>query len=285
MEATSKVREAQASCTQQLKRKAIDDLSEIPRYKRGYVWERPSSSPCLSPSALATETALPLASPPSHLIHDPEIQSTLHLLRDFIRVETPFNVDRFESMLYDHPNQPFVKSVMDSLRHGFWPFDEGMWKDDHNDIVHNYPAKDADVKAIQNFRDDEIQACHWSDPLPNNELLPGMKLSPIFVIWQKGKPRVVTDHTASGLNDCIPRSEAKVHYDDMRTFGQVMYNAKRLHPNTPLVTWKSDVSSAFLNLPAHPIYQLRQVVEVDGIRRLIHRLVFGNRAAGALSRA
>lgn len=106
-----------------------------------------------------------------------------------------------------------------------------------------------------------------------------MKLSPIFVVWQKGKARIVTDHTASGLNDYIPRSEAKVRYDDMRTFGQAIFEAKRAHPNEDLVTWKSDVSSAFLNLPAHPIYQLRQVVDVDGTWRLIHRLVFGNRAS------
>lgn len=65
----------------------------------------------------------------------------------------------------------------------------------------------------------------------------------------------------------------------MRTFGQVIYNAKRAHPNESLVTWKCDVSSAFLNLPAHPLYQLRQVVDVAGTWRLIHRLVFGNLAS------
>ena len=70
-----------------------------------------------------------------------------------------------------------------------------------------------------------------------------------------------------------------MRYDDMRTFRQVIFNAKRAHPNQDLVTWKSDVSSAFLNLPAHPIYQLRQVVDVEGIWHLIHRLVFGNRAS------
>ena len=85
--------------------------------------------------------------------------------------------------------------------------------------------------------------------------------------------------TALGLNDCIPRSEAKVRYDDMRTFGQVIFNAKRAHPDEDLVTWKSDMSSAFLNLPAYPIYQLRQVVEVEGILRIIHRLVFSNHAS------
>ena len=274
-----KAQSAQASGTRQLKRKATNVISEIPRYKRGFVWEKSSSSSLLSPSALATETAPPLASPPSHLVNDPKIQSTLHAMRDFIRVETPFNVDRFEAMLYDHPNQPFVKSVMNSLRHGFWPFDEGNWNDDVDDTIQNYATKEVDFNAIHAFRDEEIQAHRWSEPLQLDRLLPGMKISPIFVIWQKGKARVVTDHTASGLNDCIPRSEAKVRYDDMRTFGQVIFNAKRAHPNDDLVTWKSDVSSAFLNLPAHPIYQLRQVVDIDGIWRLIHRLVFGNRAS------
>ena len=200
-------------------------------------------------------------------------------MQSYIRVETPFNVDRFEAMLYDHPNQPFVRSVMNSLRSGFWPFDEGNWKDDHGEVLQNYSTKEVDLEAIRAFRDDEIQAQRWSDPLPLKELLPGMKVSPVFVIWQRGKARVVTDHTASGLNECIPRSEARVRYDDMRTFGQVIFNAKRAYPNEDLVTWKSDVSSAFLNLPAHPIYQLRQVVDVEGTLRIIHRLVFGNRAS------
>ena len=277
--AANKARQAEVSGTRRLKRKATDIVSELPRFKRGFVWDKSSVSSLLSPSALATETARPLAAPPSHLVNDPTIQSTLQAMRDYIRVDTPFNVDRFEAMLYDHPNQPFVKSVMDGLRNGFWPFDEGNWKDDHDDAAQNYPLKDVDLDAIRAFRDDEIQAQRWSMPLPINTLLPGMKVSPIFVVWQRGKARVVNDHTASGLNDHIPRSEAKVLYDDMRTFGQAIYNAKRAYPDVDLICWKSDVSSAFLNLPAHPIYQLRQVVDVEGVLRIIHRLVFGNRAS------
>ena len=106
-----------------------------------------------------------------------------------------------------------------------------------------------------------------------------MKLSPIFVAWQKGKARIITDHTAFGLNDHIPRSEAKVRYDDMHSFGQAIFNAKRTHPTQDLITWKSNVSSAFLNHRlslAHPIYQLRQVVDVEGVWHLIRWLVFGN---------
>lgn len=130
-------------------------------------------------------------------MNDPNIQATLYTMRDYIRVETPFDVDRFEAMLYDHPNQPFVKSVMDSLHHGFWPFDEGVWKDDRDEVIENYSTKEVDLEAIRVFRDEEIRAGRWSQPLPLNDLLPGMKLSPIFVIWQKGKARIVTDHTAS----------------------------------------------------------------------------------------
>lgn len=65
----------------------------------------------------------------------------------------------------------------------------------------------------------------------------------------------------------------------MRTFGQALYNAKRRYPSTSLLTWKSNVSSAFLNLPAHPLWQLHQVVKVDGQWHIVCRLVFGNRAS------
>lgn len=63
------------------------------------------------------------------------------------------------------------------------------------------------------------------------ELLPGMKISPMFVIWQHEKPHVITDHTGSGLNDGIPKEEAKVSYNDMHSFGQTMRNEHHSHPN------------------------------------------------------
>ena len=65
----------------------------------------------------------------------------------------------------------------------------------------------------------------------------------------------------------------------MRTFGQAIFIAKRAHPNEDLVSWRSYVSSAFLNLSVHPIYQLRQVVKINGILCLIYHLVFGNQAS------
>ena len=141
----------------------------------------------MSPSALATETASPLASPPSHLLDDPALQATLCAMHGLVKVETPFNVDHFESMLYDHPNQPFVRSVMDSLCFRFWPFDEGNWKDEQDDAIKNYSSEEIDFEAVRAFRDDEIKGRCWSDPISSHVLLPGMKLSPVVVAWQKGK--------------------------------------------------------------------------------------------------
>jgi hypothetical protein len=260
-----------------LKRKAAVIL-ESPRFRRGLVWAG-SSIDHLSPSALYTESAPPLPSPPQHLLNDPRIQESIRSLGDAIKVETPFNVDKLELLLSDHPNQPFVSSVMKGLREGFWPFDEGEWKIELEEVTPNYNCGPDDAEAIRTFRDREITTGRWSDALDDTKLLPGMKVSPMFVVWQSDKPRVVTDHSRSGINDNIPRADARVKYDNMRTFGQTLHNARATNPGKHLVTFKSDVASAFLNLPAHPIFQLRQVVKIEGKLFIVRRLVFGNCAS------
>jgi hypothetical protein len=66
----------------------------------------------LSPASLYTETAPLLPSPPQPLLSDPMLADSIRALRDSIKVETPFNVDRFETLLIDHPNGPFVVRPM-----------------------------------------------------------------------------------------------------------------------------------------------------------------------------
>jgi len=109
-----------------IKQKAATPL-DAPRFCRGFVWTN-SSSDSFSPAALSTEMAVPLPSPPAHLLENPHVRSSLEAMKNYIKVDTPFNVDRFEALLCDHPNQPFVASVMKGLREGFWPFDESEWK-------------------------------------------------------------------------------------------------------------------------------------------------------------
>lgn len=248
----------------------------LPKFRRHFAWAD-SSSPNVSPAAILTETAAPLPTPPDHLINDPTIQASLLSYAEHIKVETPFNIDAFQSLLADHPNQPLVQSVITGLREGFWPLNDGDWKLELEDVEGNYPMDNNDLAVLRAFRDKEVGAGRWSHKIP--ELRRGMKISPMFVIWQNGKPRVVTDHSASGLNDGIPREESKVRYDDMRDFGQCLHDARNVNPSHPLTLYKSDVASAFLNLPAHPIWQLRQVVNVEGHLHIVRRLVFGNRAS------
>lgn len=189
-------------------------------------------------------------------------------------------MDRLELLLSSHPNQPFVSSVMQSLREGFWPFYDAEWEDESKQRIENYVSEPEDVAALRAHRDEEVAAGRWSKPLPEDfVLLPGMRASPMFVVWQKGKPRVVMDQTSSGLNDNIPRSEGKVKYDDMHTFGQIINDVLKEHPHEELVLFKSDVSKAFLNLPGHPLWQLCQVVSVDGRYHIVRRLVFGTRTS------
>ena len=219
----------------------------------------------ISPAVLSTETAPPLPSPPSHLLNHPIIQKTLNSLHIFIKVDTPFNMDRLKTLLYDHPNQPFVKSVIHGLQEGFWPFNKGDWKIEESKFIKNFSDIETDPEAIRTFCDWEIAAEKWSLPLPSSDLLPGMKISPMFVAWQKDKPRVITDHSASGLNDGIPKAEAWVKYDNMHPFGQTLYELLQRNPHQWSVIFKSDVSSAFLNLPGHPLWQIWQIIIVDGI--------------------
>ena len=250
-----------------------------PRFKRRMLWDNDPSIPVLSPAALSTLYAPPLPTPPPSLLSDPSIISSLQSLSPYIKVETPFAIDRLEFLLSSHPNRPFVDSVIRGLREGFWPFDAGEWDLELKDPPANFASSDEDLLSIRAFRDKEVNLERWSGILPFNTLLPGMASSPLFVVWQKEKARVITDHSASGLNDGIPRSEAKVKYDDMLPFGQTIHSYRSTHPPSNLVLFKSDVASAFLNLPAHPLWQMRQIVSIDGSLHIVRRLVFGNRAS------
>ncbi|KAG6887190.1 hypothetical protein C0995_000548, partial [Termitomyces sp. Mi166 len=196
-----------------------------------------------SPSALNTETSPLLSSPPPHLVNNPIFQATLDAGKDYIQVETLFNVDKFESMLWDYSNQPFIKLVMRGLYKGFWLFDRGDWPLNNEEYLYNYASTEQDLEAIWIFKDKEIKAGHWSKVLTLKDLLLGMKASPLFVVWQKNKAYIVTDHLASGLNDGIFKSEAQVRYNNMHTFGQAIYNAEQKFSDDILVLWKSDVAS------------------------------------------
>ena len=67
-----------------------------------------------------TEFAELLPAPPASEFHNVKALETIYHHPDLFAITTPINVDRFESLLSSHPNQPFVQSVCRGLHKGFW---------------------------------------------------------------------------------------------------------------------------------------------------------------------
>ncbi|KAJ3964316.1 hypothetical protein EV361DRAFT_756676, partial [Lentinula raphanica] len=89
-------------------------------FKRGFVW-RDSDEDIVSPSVLFSETAAPLPGPPPDVMNDPVILKALSEHKDLLKIQTPYDVDKLSSFLSFHPNRPFIKSVLEGLKFGFWP--------------------------------------------------------------------------------------------------------------------------------------------------------------------
>lgn len=109
------------------------------------MWPTSDNPDVLSPVVRLTKKSPPLASPLEHLIHDPRIQQTLDILKGAIEVKTPFDADKLEMILTDHPNPTFVRSVIKGLLKGFWPFDEGNWEAEVGEIIGNYATEELDL--------------------------------------------------------------------------------------------------------------------------------------------
>ncbi|KAL0578008.1 hypothetical protein V5O48_003990 [Marasmius crinis-equi] len=180
----------------------------LPRHRRGLAWADPSSPP-ISPAVINSETALPLPDPPAHLYLDSAIQAALTACStSHIKVDSPFNVSAFLNLLHRHPNRPLIDSVEKGFRFGFWPYDNGDWKIEPNRFTDNYTSDERDLSAIREYAANERDKAHWSPEIL--DILPRMVVSPMFVVWQgegATKPRVVVDHTGSGLNDGISHDD------------------------------------------------------------------------------
>jgi hypothetical protein len=79
-----------------------------------------------------TEQAKPLPSVPTYELSNIEAMRTIKDHPTLFKIITPINIDLFEQMLLNHPNQPFVHSVCQGLQEGFWP-----WANTHHE---SYPS-------------------------------------------------------------------------------------------------------------------------------------------------
>jgi hypothetical protein len=207
---------------------------------------------------------------------------TIHSNPHLFKIVTPINVDAFEALLSTHPNRILVDSVCFSLRHGVWPHAN---IDPESPVTYDYSARsllDEGVEFVHRQRDKEIELDRFS-PAFGTDLLPGMHSCPIGVVPKPNtnKLRLVTDQSAGpySLNSFIPKAEGSVRMDNLHDFGKFLRHIIHIHKRPPPWLLKSDASQAFRRIPVCFLWQIRQIVTIDGQRHVDHCMVFGNRSS------
>jgi hypothetical protein len=192
------------------------------------------------------------------------------------------NVDRFQSLLISHPNQPFVKSVCDGLREGFWPWADTRLGD--YPLTHDQSSRplksDKERDFIRAQRDDEISKGRFSQSF-GTELLPGMYSMPIHAVPKPHSEnlRLISAGKFSLNSMIIWPDVGKTKLDTLTDLFNSILEFRRVPGNesASLILFKSDVSEAFRQMPVHPLWQLKQINTIDGLRHVDHNCAFGNR--------
>ena len=112
------------------------------------------------------------------------------------------------------------------------------------------------------------------------DLLPGMYAMPIYTV---PKPHstdlcLVTDHSVGffSLNKIIDHSSVTgFPLDNMLHLGEMLFDIPCTDGNVPLNLWKSDIANTYCLLPMHPLWQIKQIITVDGQRHVDQNLAFG----------
>jgi len=259
-----------------------------PSFRRGLLWTLQEVGK--SPTVLSTHSDTPLPRPGAHEFRA-DIQDTIKRYPYLFQIVTPIKVSAFERLLRTHPNQAFVKSVVIGLREGFWPFANTNPEGGSYPLTYDAscpPPKDKNKREfLREQCKTEIQERRFSQPF-GTKLLPGMYSMPIRAVPKQGpsKFRLVVDHSASKypLNSMISREEsAGAQQDTIKDLIDSLIQFRRENgPSVKLKLFKSDVSSAYRRLPMHPLWQIRQIVTVDGQRHVDRCNSFGNRGSQRL---
>lgn len=236
---------------------------------------------------MSSEFALPVPCPPCNELDNQVTLATINSYPHLFRITMPVKVKRFNQLLSSHPNQPLVRSVCEGLEEGFWP-----WAvTEHSSapvIVDNaslQKVKDPKhLQFIQEQRNEEIALRRFSEPF--DSLLPGMTTIPLWVVPKphSDKLHLVVDQSAGNFspNSFISHEDASVHLDSLCALGATLIQVRVQFGDIPLVLFKTDVSQAYRRLPMHPLWQLHQVVTIDGKHHVDNNNDFGNRGAGRL---
>ena len=258
-----------------------------PTFQRGLLWTLEEVGQ--SPTVQSTLNDKPFPRPHAREKRA-EVQDTIKRYPHLFKIVTPINVPAFEKLLKTHPNKPFVRSIVVGLKEGFWPFANTNPKGASYPLTHDASKRPPRTKEIGQFLIDqcktEIECERYSEPF-GPELLPGMYSMPISGVPKQGpsKFRLIVDHSASdySLNSMVSREQiAGARLDTIKDLADSLIEFRRIHGNVELVLFKCDVSSAYRRLPMHPLWQIKQIITVEGRRHVDRCNSFGNRGSQRL---
>jgi hypothetical protein len=220
-------------------------------------------------------------------ISDPTAEATIRQHASLFRVVTPLRPAAFEHLLRNHPNRPFVRSWGIALREGVWPFAQ-PFPCGPAPFPDNRPSVAEHMPLLREARDREVLAGRWSAGFTTP--LRGMRVSPLGFVPKSSSPvpRLITDQSfprprngipAGAVNDAFPRAARRVQYDSL---WDMVSHVCHLAQSVPglwaeggFAVWKADAANAFRLIPVHPLWQLNQVVRVDGVFHIDRCVVFG----------
>jgi hypothetical protein len=257
-----------------------------PRYLRYNLW-MPDADPKMT-AADWTEVARPLPKPPPSKFLNLPACAMLEERPELFDIVTPVNVDALQHLTATHPSRPFVESVIEGLRCGFWP-----WARTDKE---GYPVTLDASKPI--CLDEEKQLFvltqleherglgRVSEPFGSN-LLPEMYCMPHYVVPKphSNSWRLVNDLSAgSFLPNSMVDHECVTGYplDNLSHFGELLLRKRRENPGVSFVAWKSDVSEAYRICPMHQLWQLKQIVKVRDEYVVDRVNMFGGSSSGPI---
>ena len=93
-----------------------------PKFAQDLVWGTVEDD--VSPAAHYSLSADPLPRPPQSELENMAANETICTHPDLFKITCNINIKKFNELLKDHPNQPFVQSVITGLTKCFWPWAE-----------------------------------------------------------------------------------------------------------------------------------------------------------------
>ncbi|EGG12743.1 uncharacterized protein MELLADRAFT_86999 [Melampsora larici-populina 98AG31] len=202
----------------------------------------------------------PLPSAPP-LSSDPQAAYAINRRPDLFQINCSINVENLKILLKNHPNKPFVDSIILGLTDGFWPISE--MSSDSTVYNKNHASGPEAEEVLIKTRDKELKLNRFSPPFQT--LLPGMKVSPLCLATNpsSGKVRMCTNMSFGNPspNDLIRKDDIKIDLDGIPYFIPFMlYHYFGKHK---FILWKSDVDAAFRNLPVSRQWQFRQIIRIN----------------------